>query len=456
MNVFNRSIAPNEVVDCVFSLRTTGLQQYDNYVKHVLIEKTSSFWTPIKNNKLKLFGYEPKTSSLQKSSAVTLMKKNSKLFLNLLINSQARKEDTGNFFSCESLNYPPALSINGKLRFGTKSDILVLLLEHQQSSFHIYPPGIQSIIFDGPAFVQAMKLPENVTTFIAFKKQFWYKILKRSRNISTIHVMFDQYLDNSLKESARINRGTSVAVEFSPNTVLPKKWHDFLCNSSNKTRLFVYLAEKDDVLTNTDKDIYVTKLTRITSLKATSTSDLTGEASISPTDHEEADTRMFLHCKHSSQQGLKNVLINTVDSDVVVIGIYLFKEIQLETLWIRFGVGKKVKFIACHEIANSLDPSLNAGLTFFHAFTGADTVSAFERHGKKTGWKTWIEMSEINQCFKQLSSPSCNAITADNTQKLERFVMKMYNKNIEVATLDEGRKAMVFEQRCHAEQRPST
>ena len=60
-----------------------------------------------------------------------------------------------------------------------------------------------------------------------------------------------------------------------------------------------------------------------------------------------------------------------------------FDAISLDTLWIRFGVGNKVKFIACHEIANTLTPEFSKGLIFFHAWTGVDTVSSFESHGKK-------------------------------------------------------------------------
>ena len=67
-------------------------------------------------------------------------------------------------------------------------------------------------------------------------------------------------------------------------------------------------------------------------LKAASTSGVVAETAISPTDHEEANTRMFVHCKHSSEQGFTNVLIHTVDSDVMMIEIHLFNEQHLETL----------------------------------------------------------------------------------------------------------------------------
>ena len=68
---------------------------------------------------------------------------------------------------------------------------------------------------------------------------------------------------------------------------------------------------------------------------------------------------------------------------MIVLAVHFFGKLKLDTLWIQFGVGKHIKFIAVHEIFASMAPSVFAGLLFFHAFTGVDTVSAFHDHGKK-------------------------------------------------------------------------
>ena len=95
---------------------------------------------------------------------------------------------------------------------------------------------------------------------------------------------------------------------------------------------------------------------------------------LTPCNHEEADTRVFLHCKHSAINGLKSLMISTVDSDVVVLAIHFFESLQL---WIKFGVSKNKKFIAIHEILKSLGPEICSGISFFHITTGSDTTSAF-------------------------------------------------------------------------------
>ena len=64
---------------------------------------------------------------------------------------------------------------------------------------------------------------------------------------------------------------------------------------------------------------------------------------ISPCNHEEADTRIMLHVKDAVQTGMRQIMIRTVDTDVVVIAISIVHKLNILTLWIAFGVGKKSK-----------------------------------------------------------------------------------------------------------------
>ena len=66
---------------------------------------------------------------------------------------------------------------------------------------------------------------------------------------------------------------------------------------------------------------------------------------IDPCNHEEADTRVLLHALDGSMNGYSKVSIVTVDTDVVVICLYHFFMLNLEELWIEFGVGKHRKYL---------------------------------------------------------------------------------------------------------------
>jgi hypothetical protein len=56
--------------------------------------------------------------------------------------------------------------------------------------------------------------------------------------------------------------------------------------------------------------------------------------------HEEADTRMFLHAKHAAIGGSKSINIVSSDTDVVVIGVAVFDDLNVDHLWMTFGKGK--------------------------------------------------------------------------------------------------------------------
>eukprot|EP00794_Sanderia_malayensis_P020649 gene20649-22686_t len=77
-----------------------------------------------------------------------------------------------------------------------------------------------------------------------------------------------------------------------------------------------------------------------------------------PSNHEEADTRMFVHVKNLASSGHQNVTIKTVDTDVVVIATSLFREFGLVQLWIEFGTGKDKRWLPIYDYANALGENI--------------------------------------------------------------------------------------------------
>ena len=83
-----------------------------------------------------------------------------------------------------------------------------------------------------------------------------------------------------------------------------------------------------------------------------------------------------------AQQGCSKVMIRTVDTDVVVMAIAKFSQIDLEELWVAFGTGKNYRHIAVHQIVSYIGAEKAQALILFHAFTGCDMVSFFANCGK--------------------------------------------------------------------------
>lgn len=104
-----------------------------------------------------------------------------------------------------------------------------------------------------------------------------------------IDIVWDNYLEGSLKAIARSRRGEGVRRRVLPDTRIPKNWSSFLSNETNKTELFAFLAEQMTNLDYSPKEVVSTYGQEV---KASSARDL---CSISPCSQEEADTPMLLH-----------------------------------------------------------------------------------------------------------------------------------------------------------------
>ena len=124
--------------------------------------------------------------------------------------------------------------------------------------------------------------------------------------------------------------------------------------------------------------------------------------SLSPCNHDEADSRMLLHANHATLCGH---LIRTVDTDVVVLAVSVAETVGPEyELWLAFGTGKHFRYLAAHKTSIGLGPKMAQALPMFHALPGCDTVSSFVGHGKKTAWTIWKALPELTDAMLTLSS----------------------------------------------------
>jgi len=102
-------------------------------------------------------------------------------------------------------------------------------------------------------------------------------------------------------------------------TKIPKNWQAFLRVDNNKTDLFHFLA---GLVFNTSAICEHVLVTYDEHVRCKT--DI-NKHSIDPCSHEEADTRLILHCSHAAENGSKKVAIRTVDTDVVVLAITFFQ-----------------------------------------------------------------------------------------------------------------------------------
>ena len=101
-----------------------------------------------------------------------------------------------------------------------------------------------------------------------------------------------------------------------------------------------------------------------------STSNRSDVDTLTPCNHEEADTRLMIHARDASIKVHGRIKIRSNDIDVVVLAVSVASSLSLEEFWVTYGSGKNVRDILVHAVAASLGPAKALALPIFHALTG--------------------------------------------------------------------------------------
>ena len=103
--------------------------------------------------------------------------------------------------------------------------------------------------------------------------------------------------------------------------------------------------------------------------------------------YEEADTRMSVHATDGAEHGKNNILLRTVDTDVVVIGITMAQKIGSHLVLPL--ANHPFRYLDATAMAQALGDAKCGGLPAFRALTGCHVTSPFAGNGKRTAWTAW-------------------------------------------------------------------
>ena len=145
------------------------------------------------------------------------------------------------------------------------------------------------------------------------------------------------------------------------------------------------------------------------------------------------------------KNGARNILVRTVDSDVIVILVGLFSNFHPDTsVWVAFGTGKFFRYYNINTIFQALGPEKSKALLFFHAFTGCDTTSQFLNKGKKSAWDAWSAYPEATSAFVGSIEQPFYPITQNSRlfAVLERFTCVLYDKSTTLSNVNDLRQEL--------------
>ncbi|KAJ8340119.1 hypothetical protein SKAU_G00347520 [Synaphobranchus kaupii] len=430
-SIDTRDIANPSSAELLQSHLKKGQTKFQEFVQGLQNHPTT-FYEPIKKNRVDFFSQDSATAEPSKQK---LVKENCQLFSKLFISCQSRECDLQEFFQHENQPFPAALSDGGKLYACQKSQLASILESYITSPDQ--EPDTDVIIIDGSALVHTLP-PKRSKTFEDYAAlDVLPTIHAYAMKYKSTHVVFDVYNPSSLKMETRSKRGQGGRRKVTNKNKVPSNWRNFLRHNDNKTDLFHFLADKIAHMTVPNM-VVVTKGPDVLSTSETSLD------SLDKCFHEEADTRIFVHARHATEEGSKTIMIKANDTDILVIALSIFPSLQdlgLQKLWVAFGHGQSLRWIGVHDLYCYIGPEKTKGILFFHAFTGCDTVSAFRNKGKKTAWQTWDICSEASPIFTKLSQypPILND---GDLEILEKFVVLMYDRSSTAVSVDEARLDM--------------
>ena len=146
-------------------------------------------------------------------------------------------------------------------------------------------PVVQVVLLDGAAIVNVLR-PGFANTFSDYAIQvFLPYITSQLQHVNRQHVVWAEYIADSLKVETRTRRGKRIRRRVEPSNSIPGNWQGFLRINDNKTELFSFLATNAATIV-TDKQVISTCHTGVL---YTQSRDVSG---LDPCTHEEADTRI--------------------------------------------------------------------------------------------------------------------------------------------------------------------
>ena len=352
----------------------------------------------------------------------------------------------------ELLPVPVALAeMNGNLRTGSKSILVQAITEGISCPSNLSTVNMQNstLIIDGQALVIAIGKPTGQVTFGDFASTFVQAVLNAGASFARIDVVFDRYYEISIKSATRSRRSQGTrpirrVIEHA-DVPLPSNWSNFISLSENKADLARFLSQQLIVQAPNSKVIVAAGGFANEEMVESSSAEVDTEPL--EAQHEEADTRIVLHCIASQSE---KIVVQCRDTDVVAMLLGHYHRMTCSQLWFKTGTAKKRQYIPIHDIVDNMpfNADTRESILAFHALTGSDTTSYIAGYSKSSAWKTF---QEYHHLLKNLGK---GELTAETHQNAEKFICKLYNLN-DVSTTDEAR-VILFNRSRSPESLPPT
>ena len=216
------------IVDSLRTALTTGQKMFTEFVTERIENASKPLSDIIKRTNLYTFSNRPPVDLKKGSDKLGSAKANTALVTKLFMSLQARPDaDIDEFFKHENQREPPSLSDRGKLRQGTKSDIIGCLPGMPAPGHSPLVRNATVVVLDMAAVIHIIK-PQRASIFGEYTHMQLMPYLQSqmTENTSRVDAVWDTYKEASLKSQTRAKRGETAR---SPNTSVCQDTHPKGC-----------------------------------------------------------------------------------------------------------------------------------------------------------------------------------------------------------------------------------
>ena len=179
VTLHTREVMPSAIAQTLCNAYNRGKDLHDAFLNDRLTNGRVAITDTIKRSGLQTFAR--RTDDTKNRSKVFALKKDISLVSTLFLSLQSRPDfNLDNFFKYENQKEPPSLSDQGKLRSGTKSDVLQCLTSPKLT----HPDDVTVKVLDGPAMVYVVR-PTYGTNYQQYVVRHFMPFITNSLTNST-------------------------------------------------------------------------------------------------------------------------------------------------------------------------------------------------------------------------------------------------------------------------------
>ena len=434
-----------------------------------------SIWEKMSKRNLLTFKSSSKTIKVKLKDKIIQLKEERNLMTRFIIPSRMREEiDLPALLRKYEFSVVPRsmFSSDGRLLHCTDKSNVINAVENlmksrqpqeqdrsgsdEESSLDESTETRKVIILDGMAIVQKLKKTKDTKTCRDLGEVFIKRVKLESRQYDEVYLIFDRYIEGSLKERTRHKRtgGKGIQYKVTDNARIdniPLK--KFLSHIETKQELTVYLAR---LLVNYFEENNTNYVVVYDTVCETNIDGF--EEALKEHSQEEAATLMVLYALEIAERDpFSKVCVVSPDTDVFLLFISMFPRLCKDIIF-KTGSGDNLREIDIDAAYEALDPKHSSAILGFHAFTGCDQTGKFYGKTKAFCWKTLIESSDEELAALQKLGESEELPTEDMILGLEAFTMRLYRQNVphSVKSLSDMRWYLFSKKQSEAEKLPPT